>query len=171
MGVAVMVEEEEEFHVLIHVRAPVLGRALAHVRVLGLGLGPRGMLGGAILMSPRGMAGTVEGVEVGLGLVEEVEGEADVVDIVNTPGLVLHHLVGVLDPRADDRQATSVADTEGAERGRLHTLCALVAHGRDLILVLVPALHVLARGHALCLTLPTRGTVGVGAGVVRVLGL
>ena len=55
------------------------------------------------------MAGTVEGAEVGLGLVEEVEGEADAVDTVRNLGLVLHCLVGVLCPRADDRRATSVA--------------------------------------------------------------
>jgi hypothetical protein len=116
------------------------------------------------------MAGTVEGVEVGSGLVEEVEGEVVVVDIVKVLGLVLH-LVGVLDPLADDRQATSVAGTEGAERGRLHTLCVLVAQGRDPTLAPVPVLHVLARGRAPCLTLPTRGTVGAGAGVARVLDL
>jgi len=169
-----MVGEEEETHVPIHVRAHVLGRA----RVLGLvpdhGLGPHG-IGGAILMSLRGMAGTVEGAEVGSGLVEEVEEEAGVVGIVKPLGLVLHHLAGVLDPHADGRQATNVAGTEGAGRGRPRTLCVPVAHGRDLTLVPVPvpvpAPHVLARGRAPCLTLPTRGTVGVGAGVARVLGL
>lgn len=173
--VAAVVEEEEEMHVLFHVHALVLGRALAHVRVLGLvpdhGLAPRGILEGAILMNLRGMGGTVEGPEVGLGLVGEVGGEPAVVDIVKSLGLVLHYLAGVLDPHADGRRATSVAGTEGAERGRLHTLCAPVAHGRDLTLVPVPALHVLARGRAPCLTLPTRGTVGVGAGVSHVLDL
>ena len=168
MDVAVTVEEEEEMHVPIHVRAPVLGRA----RVLGLdhGLGPPGLVGGAILTSLRNMAGTVEGVEVGSGSVEEVGGEAGVVDIVITLGLVLYHLVGVLDPHADGRRAMSVAGTEGAEQGHLHTLCALAAHA-DLTLVLVPAPHALARGRALCLTLPTRGTVGAGAGVALVLVL
>ena len=162
----VVTVEEREIHARTHVRA------LAHVRVLGLDHGPalRDIAGDAILTNLRGMAGTVEGAEVGLGLVEEVEGEVGVVDIVKLLGLVLH-LAGVLDSHVDGHQATSVAGTEGAERGRLHTLCALVAHGQDLILVLVPALHVLARGRALCLTLPTRGTVGVGAGVARVLGL
>jgi len=173
--VAAVVEEEEEMHVPTHVRAPALGRALVHVRVLGLvldhGLAPRGIAGGAILTSLRGMAGTVEGVEVGLERVEEVEGEADVADIVKNLSLVLHHLAGVLDPHADGRRATSVAGTEGAERGRLHTLCVLVAHGRDLTLVLVLALHVLARGRAPCLTPPTRGTVEAGAGVARALDL
>jgi len=165
MGVAATVGEEEEMHVPIH----VLGR----VRVLGLvldrGLGPHGIVGGAILTSLRGMAGTVEGEEVGLGLVEEVGGEAGVVAIVKPLGLVLHYLAEVLDPHADGRQATNVADMEGAERGRPRTLCVLAAHGRDLTLVLDPAPHVLVRGHAPCLTLPTRGTVGAGAGVDRAL--
>ena len=164
-----MVEEGES-----HAPIRALGRALAHVRVLGLvldhGLAPRDIAGDAILMNPRGMAAMVEGVEVGLELVEEVEGEADVVDIVKALGLVLH-LVGVLDPHADGRQAMSVAGMEGAERGRLHILCVLVAQGRDLTLALVPVLRVLARGRAPCLTLPTRGTVGVGAGVAHVLDL
>ena len=154
--------------ILVPGRAP----GLARVRVLGLvldrALGPHGLAGGAIRTSPRGTADTVEGVEVGLGLVEEVEGEADAVDIVRTPSLVHRH-VGVLGPHADGHQATSVADMEGAEQGRLHTLCVLVAHGRDLTLVL--ALHVLGRGRAPCLTLPTRGPVGAGAGVARVLDL
>jgi len=170
-GVATV--EEGEIHAPIHVRA--LGRALAHVRVLGLvldhGPAPRDIAGDAILTNLRGMAGTVEGVEVGLGLVEEVEGEVGVVDIVKPLGLVLLHLAGVLDSHADGHQATSVAGTEGAERGRLHTLCVLVAQGRDLTLALVPVLRVLVRGRAPCLTLPTRGTVGVGAGAARVLDL
>ena len=170
--VVATVEEEGETHAPIHVRA--LGRALAHVRVLGLvldhGLAPRDIAGDVIPTNLRGMVGTVEGVEVGSGLVEEVEGEAGVVDIVKTLGLVLH-LVGVPDLHADDRQATSVAGTEGAERGRLHTLCVLVAQGRDLTLALDPVLHVLARGRAPCLTLPTRDTVGAGAGVAHALGL
>ena len=163
-----MVGEGEGTHALILVpgRAP----GLARVRVLGLvldrALGPHGIAGGAIRTNPRGMADTVEGVEVGLGLVGEVEGGADVVDIVRTPSLAHRH-EGVLDPHADGHQATSVVDTEGAERGHLHTLCVLVAHGRDLTLVL--ALHVLGRGRAPCLTLPTRGPVGAEAGVARVL--
>ena len=172
MDVAVTVEEEEETHVRTHVRAPVLGHALGRVRVLGLdhALGPPGILGDEILTSLRDMAGTVEGAEVGLGPVEEAGGEAGVADIGTTLGLVLCRLVGMLDPHADGRRVTSVAGTGGAERGRLHTLCAPVAHG-DLTLVLVPAPHVLARGRALGLTLPTRGTVGVGAGVALVLVL
>jgi len=167
--------EEEVTRVLIHAHALVLGRALRRVRVLGPGLdhgpGPHGTVGGAILTSPRGMAGMVGGAEVGSELVEEAEGEAVAVDIVKALGLVLNLLVGVLAHYADGRQAMSVAGLEGVERGRLRTLCALVAHGRDLTLVHVPALHVLARERAPCLTLPTRGTVGVGAGVARVLGL
>lgn len=162
-------EEEEEPHVPIPVLALVLGRVLAHARDLGLvldrGLGPRGITGGAIPTSLRGMA---EGVEVGLGLVEEA-GEVDVVDIAKSLGLVLHHLVGVLYPHADGRRVTNVGGTEGADRGHLHILCVPVAHERDLTLVLVPALHVLARGRVPCHTLRTRGTVGAGAGVARVL--
>lgn len=166
----VVTVEEREIHARTHVRA--LGRALAHVRVLGLDHGPalRDIAGDAILTNLRGMAGTVEGAEVGLGLVEEVEGEVGVVDIVKLLGLVLH-LAGVLDSHVDGHQATSVAGTEGAEQGRLHTLCVLVAQGRDLTLALVPVLRVLVRGRAPCPTLPTRGTVGVGAGVARVLDL
>ena len=162
--VVATVEEEGETHAPIHVRA--LGRALAHVRVLGLdhGLAPRDIAGDVIPTNLRGMAGTVEGVQVGLGL---VGGEVGVVDIVKTLGLVLH-LAGVPDLHADDRQATSVVGMEGAERDRLHTLCVLAAQGRDLTLALDPVLHVLARGRAPCLTLPTRGTVGAGAGVARV---
>jgi len=167
--VVATVEAEGGSHVPIHVR--VLGRALAHVRVLGLvldhGLAPRDIAGDVI---PTNLRGMVEGVEVGLGLVEEVGGELGVVDIVKTLGLVLH-LVGVPDLHADDRQVMSVAGTEGAERGRLHTLCVLVVQGRDLTLALDPVLHVLARGRAPCLTLPTRGTVGAEAGVAHVLGL
>ena len=155
--------------VLIHVRAHVLGR----VRVLGLvldrGLGLHGTAGGAILTSLPGMSHTVEGAEVGLGLGEEVE-ELHVEDIVQAPGLVLH-VAGLLDLRADDRQVTSVEGMGDAERGRLHILCAPVAHERDPTLVHVPVLHVLARGHALCLTLPIQDTVGAGAGVARVLAL
>lgn len=164
------VEEEEETHALTHAPAPVLGRALGRVRVLGLdrGLGPRGTAGGAILMNLRGTVDTVEGVEVGLGPVEGVEGAPDVAGTVKALGLV-RPLAGVLDPRADGRQATNVAGTEGAGRDLPRTLCVLVAHGRDLTLVLVPVLHALARGRALCLTLPTRGTVGAGAGAARVL--
>ena len=115
----------------------------------------------------------VEGAGVGLGLVEGVE-EAGVVDIVKTLGLVLCP-VGALDLHADGRRATSVAGTEGAERGRLHTLYALVVHERDPTLVPVPVpvpvLRVLVRGPAPCLTLPTRDIVGAkveaGAGVAR----
>ena len=169
MGVTV--EEEGETHAPIHAHVRALGR----VRVLGLvrdhGLGPRGTAEGAILMSLRGMEGTVEGAEVGLGPVGEVEGEVGVVGIVKPPGLVHHHLAGVLDPHGDDRQATNVADMDGAERGLPHTLCVLVAHGRDLTLVLVPALHVPVQGRAPCLTPPTRGTVGAGAEAARVLVL
>ena len=167
--------EGEETHVPIRAHAPVLGRALCRIRVLGLvldhDLAPHGIAEGAILTSLRGMAGTVEGAEVGLGLVEEVEGEVDVADTVRSRGLVLHCLAGVLCPRADGRRATSVAGTAGAERGRRRTLCVLAVHGRDLTLVLVPALHVLARGRAPCLIPPTRDTVGAGAGVARVLDL
>ena len=163
MGVTV--EEEGETHALIHARVPVLGR----VRVLGLvrdhGLGPRDIVGGAILTNLRGMVGTVEGAEVGLGPVGEVAGEADVVGIVKPPGPA-PHLAGVLDPHADGHRATNAVDTDDAEQGRPHTLCVLAAHGRDLTLVLVPALPVLARGRAPCLIPPTRGTVG--AGVARV---
>jgi len=168
MGVTV--EEGRETHAPIHVRAPVRGR----VRVLGLvhdhGLGPHDIAGGAILTSLRGMGGMAEGAEVGLGLVRGVEGEADVVGIVKPPGLVLH-LAGVLDLHADGRRAMNVADMDGGERGHPHTLCVLAAHGRDLTLVLVPALRVPVRGRAPCLTPPTRGTVGAGAGAARVLDL
>ena len=164
----VMVEEEGETY------APIHARALGRVRVLGLvrahGHGLRDITGGAILTSLRGMEGTVEGAEVGLGLVGEVAGEADVVGTVKPPGLV-HHLAGVPDPHGDGLQATNVVDTDGAERGLPHTLCGLVVHGRDL--TLVPALHALVRGRAPCLTPPTRGTVGAGAGAgaARVLVL
>ena len=69
-------------HCPICVHTPVLGRALCRLRVLGLvlnhDLAPRGRVGGAIITSLPGMVGTVEGAEVGLGLVEEVEGETDV---------------------------------------------------------------------------------------------
>ena len=102
-----MVEgEEEETHIPICIQAPVLGCALCCLCILGLildhNLAPCGIVGGVILTSLQGMAGTVEGVEVGLGLVEEVEGEADVVDTVQNLGLVVHCLVGVLCPHADD---------------------------------------------------------------------
>lgn len=166
MGVTV--EEEGEMH------APIHARALGRVRVLGLvrdhGLGPHDTAGSAILTSLRGTEGTVEGVEVGLGLVGEVVGEAGVVGIVKPPGHV-RHLAGVPDPRGDGRRATNVADTDGAERGLPHTLCVLVAHGPGLTLVPVPALHVPVRGRAPCLIPPTRGTVGAGAGAARVLVL
>jgi len=168
----VTVEERGETHVPFHARGPVPGR----VRVLGLvldrGLGPQDIAGGATLTSLRGMGGTVEGAEVGLGLVGEVgeEEPVDAVGIVKPPGLA-PHLAGVLGPHADGRRATNVADTDGAERGLPHTLCVLVAHERDLTLVLVPALHALVRGRAPCLILPTRGTVGAGVGAARVLGL
>ena len=171
---AAMVEEEEEMHVPIHVRVP--GRALPHVCVLGPvldhGLAPHDIVGDVILTNLRGMAGTVEEVGVGLELVGEVGEEVGVVGIVKALGLVLRP-AGVLDPHVDGRQATSVAATEGAELGRLHTLSVLVAHGRDLTPALVLVLHVLARGRAPCLTLPTRGIVGAGVGarVVRVLDL
>jgi len=172
MDVAATVEEEGVTHVLIHARA--LGRALGPVRVRCLvpdrDRGPRGIVGGVILTSPRGTAGTVGGAEADSELAEEVEGGAVAVDIAKALGLVLS-LVGVLCHHAGGRRAMSVAGTEDVERGRLHTPCALVAHGRDLTLVPVPALHVLARGRAPCLTLLTRGTVGVGAGAARVLGL
>lgn len=169
MDVTATVGEQGEVCAPFHARAPVLGRALGRVHVLGLdhGLGPHVIAGDAILTSLQGMVGTVEGVGAGLVLVEEVEGEGDVVDTVEPLGLVLR-LVGV-GPHVDDHQATNVAGTEGAGRGRPRTLCALVGRGRDL--TLVPALHVLDRGRAPCLTLPTRGTVGAGAGVVPVLDL
>jgi len=161
---AATAEEEGETYVPIRVRAP--GPALARVPVLGLvldhGLAPRDTVGDGIPTSLRGTAGMVEEVEVGSEPAEGVE-EVGVVDIVKTQGLVLH-LVGALDLHADDRRATSVAGTEGAGRDRLHTLCALVAHGRDPTLVLVPDLHGLVRGLAPCLTLPTRDTVGAEAG-------
>ena len=154
----------------IHARAPVLGRVRVLCLVRDHGLGLRGIAGGVILTSLRGMEGTAEEVEVGLGLVGEVGGEVDGVGIAKHPGLV-HHLAGVPDPHAGGRRATNVEDTEDAERGLPHTLCVLVAHGRDLILVPAPALHVPARGRVPCLTPPTRGTVGAGAGVARVLVL
>jgi len=149
--------------VLIHAHA--LGRVRVLGHVLGLGPGPHGIAEGMILTSLPGMA---EGVEVGLGLVEEAE-EARVVDTVQVQGLVLLYVAGLLGLRAGGHQVTSVGATEGVERGRLRILCVPVAHERDLILV--PALHVLVRGPALSLTLPTQDTVGAGAGVVRVLGL
>jgi len=169
MDVVPTLEWEGETHVHIH----VLGRVLGHIRVLGLdhALGPPGMPGGAILMNPRGMAGTVEGAEEGLGLVEEAEGEVVAVDIVKPLGLVLHHPVGVPDPCADGHQATNVGGMEGAGRGRLHTLFVPVVHGRDLTPVPVPVPHVLAQERAPCLTLLTRDIAGAGAGVARVLGL
>ena len=170
MGVAATVGEEGESCVLIHVHVHVLGRALGHARVLGPnhGLGPHDTIGGATLTSPRGMVRTAEEAEEGLESVGEVAGEADVAGIVEPLGLVLH-LAGVVDPLADDRQVTNVADMEGAERGRPRILCVLAAHGQDL--TLVPAPHALGRGRAPCLTLPTRDTVGAGAGVARDLGL
>jgi hypothetical protein len=156
--------------VLFHVRAHVLGR----VRVLGLVLGPgpglHGITGDVILMNLPDMVHTVEGAEVGLGLAEEVV-EVRVVDIVKALGLVLHHVAGLLDLRADGPQVTSVEGMEDAERGPPRILFVPVAHERDLTLVLVPALHVLARGRAPCLTLLTRDTVGAGVGVARVLDL
>lgn len=169
MDVTATVGEQGEVCAPFHARAPVLGRALGRAHVLGLdhGLGPHVITGDATLTSLRGMVGTVEGAGAGLVLVAEVEEEGDVVDIVEPLGLVLH-LAGV-GPHADDRQATNVAGTEGAGRGRPRTLCALVGHGRDL--TLVPVLRVLGRGRAPCLTLPTRGTVGAGAGVAPVLDL
>ena len=164
--------EEGERYVPIRVRAQ--GLALARVPVLGLvldhGLVPHDTVGDAILTSLRGMAGMVEEVAVGSEPVEGVE-EVGVVDIVKTLGLVLFHHVGALYLHVDDRRATSVVGTEGVGRGHPHTLCAPVAHGRDPTLVLVPDLRVLARGPALCRTLPTRDTVGAKAraraGVVR----
>lgn len=165
MDAVATVGEEGETRVTIRVRAP--SPALAHVPVLGLvldhGLVPRDTAGDAIPTSLRGTAGMVEGVEVGLELVEEVEG-VGVADIVKTLGLVLFP-VGALDLHADGRRATSVAGTEGAGQGHLHTLYALVAHGRDPTLVLDPVLRVLVRGPAPCLTLPTRDTAGARAGV------
>jgi len=162
---AATVEEEGETCVPIRVRAP--GPALARAPVLGHvldhGLVPPDSAGDTIPTSLRGTAGMAEGAVVGLELAEGVE-EVGAVDIVKARGLVLH-LGGALDPHADDRRVTSVAGTEDAGRGHLHTLCALVAHGRDPTLVLVPVLHVLVRGLAPCLTLPTRDTVGAGARV------
>jgi len=151
--------------VLIRVRAHVLGRP--RVLVLGHGHGLHGIAEGTILTSLPGMVDTVEGAEVGLGLVEEAEG-VGVVDIVKALGLVLHYVAGLLDLRADGRRVTSVEGTEDAGRGRLHILCVPVVHERDLTLVRVPAPHVLARGRVPCLILPTRGTVGAGAGVALV---
>ena len=75
-----------------------------------------------ILTSLPGLEGTVEEVEVGLGP-EEVEEEVDAVDIVKLPGLVLHHVAGVQGLRGYDHQATSVADTEAADRGHPFILC------------------------------------------------
>ena len=170
MDVAATVGEGEGLHVPIHAHALALGR----VRVLGLvldrRLGPRGIVGGAILTSLRGMADTVGGAEVDLGPVEEAEEEAGVVDIGKLRGLVLH-LAGVVGSHAGGRRAMNAGDTEGAERGHPRTLYVPVGHGRDLTLALVHALHVLGRGPAPCLTPLTRGTAGVGAGVVRVLDL
>ena len=155
-----------------HVRAHVLGSICvlglvpAHTLVL------HGIPGGAILTSLPDLEGTVEGVDsVGLGP-EGVEEEVDAVDTVKLLGLGLHHVAGVQGLHGDDRQATSVPEsTEGADRGRPHTLCVPVGHGRDLTLVPAPALHTLARGRALCLILPIQGTVGAGAGVAPVLDL
>ena len=142
-----------------HVRAHVLGSICvlglvpAHTLVL------HGIPGGAILTSLPDLEGTVEGVE------EEV----DAVDTVKLLGLGLHHVAGVQGLHGDDRQATSVPEsTEGADRGRPHTLCVPVGHGRDLTLVPPPALHTLARGRALCLILPIQGAVGAEAGVAPV---
>lgn len=155
----------------VRTRAHVL--VLGHGRVPGLvqdlGLGPHGTTEGVILMNLRGMEGMAEGVEVGLGL--EGGEEVDVLGTVRVPGPVPHHPAEALGLRVDAHQATSVAGMEDAGRGRLRTLCVPAAHGRDLILVPVPDLHVLARGRAPCLTLLTRDTVGAGAGVVRVLDL
>jgi len=158
--------------VLIRVRAHVLGRPRVLGLVLGHGHGLHGIAEGTILTSLPGMVDTVEGAEVGLGLVEEAGG-VGVVDIVKALGLVLHYVAGLLDLRADGRRVTSVEGTEDAGRGRLHILCVPVVHERDLTLVRVPAPHVpaphvLARGRVPCLILPTRGTVGAGAGVALV---
>ena len=164
--VVVMVEEGR-MCVPIHAHAHVPDR----VRVLGLppgrGHGPHGTAGGAILMSPRGMEDMVEGGEVGSEPVQGEE-EVDAVDTVKALGPVLHH-AEVLGLRVDARRVMSVVGMEDAERDRLHILCVLAVHERDLTLVL--ALHVLARGRAPCLTLPTRGIVGAGAGVTRLLDL
>ena len=57
----------------------------------------------------------MEGVEVGLGpegVGEEVDAEPDTVEL---PGLVLRHIAGAQGLNGDDRQATSVAGTEGAD--------------------------------------------------------
>jgi hypothetical protein len=166
--VVVMVEEGR-MCVPIHAHVPDPVRALGLLP--GRGRGPRGTAGGAILMNPRGMEGMVEGGEVGSEPAGGVEG-VDAVDTVKALGPVLHHLVEVLCLCVDARQAMSVVGTEDAERDRLHILCVLAVHERDLTpLALALALHVLARGRAPCLTLPTRGTVGAGAGVTRVLDL
>ena len=137
-------------------------RQLAHTLVL------HGIPGGAILTSLPDLVGTVEGVKVGLGP-EGVEEEVGAVDTVKLLGLGLHPVAGVQGLHGDDRQATGVPEsTEGADRGRAHTLCVPVSHGRDLTLVPAPALHALARGRALCLILPVQGAVGAEAGVAPV---
>ena len=123
-----------------------------------------------ILASLPGLEGTVEGVEMGLGL-EGVEEEVNVADTVKLPGPVLHHVAGVQGLHGGDHQAMSVVGMEGAGRGRPHSLCIPAGHRRDLTPVPVPALHVLGRGRAPCLILPTRGTVGAEAGVGPVLDL
>ena len=106
----------------------------------------------------------MEGVEVGLRL-EGVEEEVNAVDTLRLPVLILHHVAGVQGLRGDDRQATSVGGAEGADQGRPYILCVPADHGRSLTPVPVTALHALARGRARCLILPSRGTVGAGAGV------
>ncbi|KAF9642195.1 hypothetical protein BDM02DRAFT_3244934 [Thelephora ganbajun] len=88
--------EEKETRVLIHIRALILNHVLSLHSIAG----------GVIVTSLRGMVNVVERVEVGSRLVEEMEGETDVLDTIQALGLALHHLVGVLDPHMYSRQAT-----------------------------------------------------------------
>ena len=78
MDVAATVWEEEEVHVLIRTCSSVLSHIYARGLVLDHGPDPHVMVGGAILTSPRGIT-SMGSVLVEEALVEEVDGEADVV--------------------------------------------------------------------------------------------
>ena len=100
--------EQEGIPVRTHApgRVRALGPVPAHVLV------PHGIPGGEIPTSLPDLEGTVEGMGVGLGP-EGVEEAVGAVDTVKLPVLILHHVAGVQGLRGDDRQATSVAGTEG----------------------------------------------------------
>ena len=83
MDVAAPRWEEEEVHVLIRTYSSVFSHMYARGLVLDHGPDPHVMVGGAILTSPRGIT-SMGSVLVEEALVEEVDGEADVVGIVKS---------------------------------------------------------------------------------------